>query len=396
MIMADRMRPLSSYFFAKLNNIIAELSQTGKDIIRLDIGSPDLPPPKAVVEKLYQSASQPSNHGYQSHRGTAAFREAWQTTYARQFNVEIEADSEIMPLMGTKEGIFHLTQLLINPGDVVLIPDPHYPTYLAGTLFAGGKPYFAPLLEENDYLPDLSAIPRDVTKRAKMLWVNYPNNPTGASASLEFFTDLVKWAKESRTLLCADAAYSQVYYEGAPPPSILQVPGAKEVAVEFNSLSKAYNMAGWRVGALVGNPEYISGLLRLKSNVDSGLFGPILDAATCALETDQAWVHDRNQIYRQRRDVVVNGFKEMGIKLKSPQAALYVWVPIPEGQSSEPFAMTLLQETGVSVAPGTIFGEEGEGFIRISIVQPAERLSEAMRRIRDWWPSQLHMRSKDE
>jgi LL-diaminopimelate aminotransferase len=385
MKMANRMKPLSSYFFAELNSTIAELSQAGKDIIRLDIGSPDLPPPNAVIETLCQSAAKPTSHGYQSHRGTAAFREAWRTLYARQYNVEIDADSEIMPLLGTKEGIFHLTQMMINPGDVVLIPDPHYPTYLAGTLFAGGKPYFVPLREENNYLPDLSATPGDVAREAKMMWVNYPNNPTGAIASLEFFTELIKWAIETDTLLCADAAYSQVFYEGTPPPSILQVPGAKETAVEFNSLSKAYNMAGWRVGALVGYPENIKGLLTLKSNVDSGLFGPILDAATCALDTDPAWVHERNQTYRQRRDVVVNGFKEMGISLKTPKAALYIWVPIPEGQSSEPFAMRLLQETGVSVAPGTVFGDEGEGFLRISIVQPTERLSEVMRRIRDWW-----------
>jgi len=382
---ADRMKALSSYFFAQLNNTIAELSRGGKDIIRLDIGSPDLPPPNAVTDTLCQSATKPTSHGYQSHRGTATFREAWRTLYARQYNVEIDADSEIMPLLGTKEGIFHLTHMLINPGDVVLIPDPHYPTYLAGTLFAGGKPYFVSLREGNDYLPDLSAIPGNIAKQAKMMWVNYPNNPTGATASLEFFKELVKWAKESGTLLCADAAYSQVYFNGTPPPSILQIPGAKETAVEFNSLSKAYNMAGWRVGALVGHTDYIKGFLTLKSNVDSGLFGPILDAATCALDTDPTWVDDRNQTYRRRRDVVVDGFKEMGISLKTPQAALYIWIPIPEGQSSEAFAMALLQETGVSVAPGTIFGKEGKGFIRISIVQPIERLSKAMQRIRDWW-----------
>jgi LL-diaminopimelate aminotransferase len=387
MIMADRMKPISSYFFAELNRTIAELSQAGKDVIRLDIGSPDLPPPDAVIERLCQSAAKPTNHGYQSHRGTAAFRGAWQTLYARLFNVEIDAEREIMPLIGTKEGIFNFTQMLINPSDLVLIPDPGYPTYLAGTLFAGGKPYFVPLRKENDYLPDLSAIPDDVAKQAKLMWVNYPNNPTGAIASLAFLTDMVNWAKESSTLLCADAAYSQVFYNGAPPPCILQVPGAKEIAVEFHSLSKAYNMAGWRVGALVGHPDYINGLLTLKSNMDSGMFGPILDATTCALETDPVWIHNRNQIYRQRRDVVVDGFKEMGIKLRAPQAALYIWVPIPEEQSSEPFAMALLQETGVSVAPGTVFGEEGEGFVRISIVQPAERLSEAMQRIRDWWQS---------
>jgi LL-diaminopimelate aminotransferase len=385
MILADRMKPISSYFFADLNRTIAELSQAGKDIIRLDIGSPDLPPPGAVIEKLCQSAHKPTNHGYQAHRGTAAFRGAWQRLYARQFNVEVDAEREIMPLIGTKEGIFHFTQMLINHGDVVLVPDPHYPTYLSATLFAGGKPYFVPLREENDYLPDLSAIPDNIARQAKMMWVNYPNNPTGAIASLEFFTDLVKWAKETSTLLCADAAYSQVFYDSMTPPSILQVPGAKETAVEFNSLSKAYNMAGWRVGALVGHPDYIKGLLTLKSNVDSGMFGPILDAATCALETGPAWVSERNQTYCKRCDVVVDGFIEMGIPLQAPRAALYVWVPIPEGQTSEQFVMTLLQETGVSVAPGTIFGNEGEGFIRISIVQPAERLREAMRRIRDWW-----------
>jgi LL-diaminopimelate aminotransferase len=385
MILSKRMEPISSYFFAEVNRKIADLTNAGKDIIRLDIGSPDLPPPKPVIEKLCQSTMISTSHGYQSHKGTQEFREAWQAFYARQFDVDIDPDNEIIPLIGSKEGIFHFSLMMINPGDIVLIPDLHYPTYLSGTLFAEGQPYYFPLRWEDDYLPDLAAIPEDVASQAKMMWVNYPNNPTGATASPDFYRDLNEWAEKYDILLCSDLAYCQVYYNGTPPPSIFQVPRAKEYAIEFNSLSKSYNMAGWRVGALVGKSDLIKKFLALKSNLDSGSVGPIMEAAACALQTDHSWIKERNRIYRQRRDLIVDAYKEIDVPIIIPQAGLYIWVSIPEDQSSEQFVLNLLNETGVSIAPGTVFGKSGEGFCRISFVQSNERIAEAMQRVKGWW-----------
>lgn len=384
-ILSNRMKPISSLFFAKVNQTIDNLSKTGKDIIRLDIGSPDLPPPDAVIDTLCQSAMKSSNHGYQSHKGSQEFREAWQRFYAQQYGVDIDPDNEIVPLIGSKEGIFHFSLMMINPGDIVLIPELHYPTFLSGTLFAEGRPYYYSLRQDNDYLPDIAAIPDNIAKQAKMMWVNYPNNPTGATASSEFFLELNEWAEKFGILLCSDAAYSQVFYDNTPPPSIFQAPQAKEIAVEFNSFSKSYNMAGWRVGALVGKSNLIKKFLNLKSNVDSGFFGPTMEAATRALKTEISWIRDRNKTYQQRRDLIIKGFNEIDVPIKPPQAGLYIWISIPESQSSEQFALNLLHETGVSIAPGTVFGKSGEGFTRISFVQPIERIDEAMQRIKGWW-----------
>ncbi|MCP4142093.1 MAG: aminotransferase class I/II-fold pyridoxal phosphate-dependent enzyme [Chloroflexi bacterium] len=376
---------MKKHFFAQLDEIIATLKTQSVDVIRLDIGSPDLPPHPSVIETLATASARGDSHGYQSHLGPLSYREAWAGMYKRVFNVDLDPAREIVPLLGTKEGIYHLSQAIIKTGDVVLIPNPYYPTYLRGTELAGGEPYFMPLLAENDYLPDLDAIPANVADKAKLIWVNYPNNPLGATAPLSFYEKLIRFAKKHDILICSDIPYSQVYFGEEIPPSIMQVDGAKDVAIEFNSLSKSHNMAGWRIGAAVGNPIILEILLKLKTNADSGHFGPILEAASHAMGLESSWIQERNDIYRQRRDIIVESLRDLGVHVVNPQASLYIWCPIPEGWTSEKFAMAMLQEANVSVAPGTVFGSNGEGFVRISITQPKEIIEEAMQKLRNWW-----------
>ena len=375
---------MKKHFFAQLDEMISALNADGVDVIRLDIGSPDMPPHPEVIEIMQRAVGRSDAHGYQRHVGPLEFRKAWTGMYARVFGVELDPETEIVPLLGTKEGIFHLSQAVIEPGDTALIPNPYYVTYLRGAEFAGGKPYFIPLLAENDYLPELDKIPADVADAAKLIWVNYPNNPLSATAPLSFYEELVYFAKAHNILVCADAAYSQVYYGEEKPPSVLQVEGAMDVAIEFNSLSKSHNMAGWRVGAAVGNPIVLEKLLKLKTHADSGHFGPILEAASHAMGTEASWLHERNAVYRERRDLIVSSLRKMGVNVKSPQASLYIWCPIPEGRKSEEFALAMLEEANVSVAPGTVFGGNGEGYIRISITQPKEMIIEAMKRLEIW------------
>ena len=379
------MSEIKKHFFAQLDETIAVLKTQGIDVIRLDIGSPDLPPHPSVIEALNSAASRADSHGYQSHLGPLSYRKAWAGMYKRVFNVELDPTTEIVPLLGTKEGIYHLSQAIIKTGDVVLIPNPYYPTYLRGTELAGGEAYFMPLLAENDYLPDLDAIPADIADKAKLMWVNYPNNPLGATAPLSFYEKLIRFAKRHDILICSDIPYAQIYYSEDAQPSIMQVDGAKDVAIEFNSLSKSHNMAGWRIGATVGNVSTLEKLLRLKTNADSGHFGPILEAASHAMGLHPSWIQERNDIYRQRRDVIVKSLRKLGVNVKSPQASLYIWSPIPAGWTSEKFALAMLQEANVSVAPGTVFGSEGEGFVRISITQPKEKIEKAMQKMSAWW-----------
>ena len=378
---------LKKHFFAQLDETIAALKTQGVEVIRLDIGSPDLPPHPSVIETLARASARGDSHGYQSHLGPLSYREAWAGMYKRVFNVDLDPATGIVPLLGTKEGIYHLSQAIIKPHNVVLIPNPYYPTYLRGTQLAGGEPYFMPLLAENGYLPDLDAIPVDVPDKAKLLWVNYPNNPLGATAPLSFYEKLVRFAKKHDILICSDIPYSQVYYGDEIPPSIMQVEGAKDVAIEFNSLSKSHNMAGWRIGAAVGNPSTLETLLKLKTNADSGHFGPILEAASHAMGSDPSWIQERNAVYRERRDIIVASLRSLGVDVANPQASLYIWCPIPEGWTSEKFALAMLKEAGVSVAPGTVFGSQGEGFLRISITQPKEKIEEAMKKMSVWWKS---------
>ncbi len=375
---------LTSNFFATINARVTALSAAGIDVIRLDIGSPDLPPAPHIVEALSQSAEKSNSHRYQSHRGTETLREAWAEMYRRVHRVAIRPDG-VLPLLGSKEGVFHLSLALLNPGDVALVPDPGYQTYTQGARFAGAEPVAVPLRPENDYLPDLSSIPIKTRQRAKILWLNYPNNPTAALATTKFFSEVVAFAQQYDILICHDAAYTQVTFDGTYAPSILEIPGADEVAVEFNTLSKSHNMAGWRMGAAVGNPEALAALLKLKTHTDSGHFRPVLDAAVAALLGDQSWLDERNAVYADRRDVVVAALREMGLNPREPQASLYFWSALPEGwDSASDFVLTLLEQTHISLAPGTIFGPRGEGFVRISLVQPVERIREAMERIHSW------------
>jgi len=386
---AQRISKIKPYFFADLEKKIEELSQKGLDIIRLDMGSPDLPPDDFIIETLVRNARRPDTHGYGQSGGTTDLKAAFSQYYHNRFGVELNPREEVLGLIGSKEGIFNLNQVLINPGDLVLLPDPCYPVYRAGALISQAETYAMPLLLENDFLPDLGKIPDDVANEAKLMWLNYPNNPTGAVAPLSFFEDVIDFAQKHHIVVAHDAPYVDVCYDDYVAPSILQVPGSKEVAVEFNSLSKTYNMAGWRVGVAVGNSEIIRLLRLIKSQMDSSHFSPIMLAAETALLDDQSWTQGRNMVYQRRRDIVVKTLKDLGFKVENPKASLYVWAGLPEGWGNcLVICDTLLRETGVSITPGVVYGESGAGFVRISLVTPAERLNEAMLRLEEWMKEQ--------
>ena len=327
---------------------------------------------------------QPSAHGYTPFGGLPYYRAAWAEFYGRRFGVELNPDGELTGLIGSKEGIFKLHLAYVNPGDVVLVPDPGYPTYTAGASFAGAEIVRMPLRAERQFLPDLSAIPADALRRAKLMWLNYPNNPTGAVATLAFLAEAVALARAHGFLLAHDAPYTEIAYDGYSPPSVLQVPGAREVAVEFHSLSKTANMAGWRVGVLAGNPSVVSTMAGLQSQMDSGHFQPVLEAATSALTGDQGWLKDRNAYYRERRDLVVNGVRAAGLHADTPAAAIYVWVKLPVGTRDDDYAHSLLDGAGVTTTPGSVFGPGGQGYLRVSLGTPTARVREAMERWRDW------------
>lgn len=385
MHIAERLGNLPPYVFATIGRRVRDLQKEGVDVIRLDIGSPDLPPPPAVVETLCRSAQDTHKHGYGGFLGTPALREAVAGYYGRRFGVELDPESEILPLIGSKEGIFHLPMAFVDPGDVVLAPDPGYPTYRVSTQLVGGELYLTPLLAENGFLPDLDDIPGDVLARARVLWLNYPNNPTTVVAGADFFRRVVDFAHAHDLLLAHDNPYADTAWDGYTPPSLLQIPGAREVSIEFNSLSKTYHMAGWRVGMAVGNADVIGALARLKTNVDSGIFRAVQDAAITALSTtDEAWLVERNETYRARRLTVTEALARLGLEYVPSSATLYVWVRVPRGIKSARFTSELLEGAGVSLAPGTAFGTHGEGYLRISLVQPVARLEEAMARWERW------------
>jgi len=304
--------------------------------------------------------------------------------YDRLYSVPVDPDRQVLPLLGSKEGIFHLAQAYIQPGDVVLAPDPGYITYIRGAQFAGGDVHCVPLLEENDYLPDLEAIPAEALERAKLMWLNYPSNPTAALAPLAFFEQVVAFARQHSLLVCHDAAYAQVTFTGQPAPSILQVPGASEVAVEFTTLSKSHNMAGWRTAALVGNPDAVRTLFALKTNTDSSHFLPVMDATIAALQGDQSWIQGRNREYRLRRDVILEALEDLGLTARTPLGSMYIWAQTPPGYDSARFAAALLDEAHLSLTPGIVFGEHGEGYVRIAFTSPVDRTIEGMQRLKRW------------
>lgn len=382
MKVAERIGALPPYVFARLGRRILEMQAKGRDIIRLDIGSPDLPPPGFIVDALSHSLRDPSHHGYGGYYGTPKLRWAMARYYEERFGVQLSPDREVAPLIGSKEGIANVAFAFVDPGEVVLVPDPGYPTYSLGTVLAGGVPVRMPLQEANGFLPDLDTIPEDVARAAKIMWLNYPNNPTGAVAPMEFFERAIAFARSNGLLICHDNPYCDVVFDGYTAPSILQVPGAMEVALEFNSLSKTYNMAGWRVGMAVGSAVAVEALARTKTNIDSGIFIPIQDAAVAALTGDQSWLNDRNDIYRERRDLILAVLEELGIHAGRPNASLYIWARVPKGYTSADFATRLLEDAAISVTPGSAFGLHGEGYIRISLGMGTERIGEAMERLR--------------
>jgi LL-diaminopimelate aminotransferase len=379
---ARRLESLPLYVFATLDAKLKTLRDQGVDIIKLDIGSPDGPPPDFVVHQLYQSASDPSRHGYAGYTGTPRLRQAMVDYYRRRFAVALNVANQVLPLLGSKEGIANMAMAWLDPGDLALVPDPGYPTYTASVAMAGAHAHCMPLAAENGWLPDLRAIPEAAARQARLMWLNYPNNPTGAIAPMAFFEEVVEFCQRYDILLCHDAPYADVCFDAYAAPSLLQVPGAMEVAVEFNSLSKSHNMAGWRVGMAVGNATAIAALLQMKSNMDSGIFLAVQDAAVAALAGDQDWIADRNAEYQCRRDaifpVLIN---HLGLECALPAASLYLWPKVPEGYTSAEYADKILAATGVSLTPGSAFGANGEGYLRISLGQTTDRFMEAVGRL---------------
>jgi len=379
--LADRLLKLPPYLFAEIDRLKQEAIRRGIDIINLGIGDPDLPTPAHIVRRVQEAAADPRHHQYPSYEGMLSFRKAAADWYSKRFGVTLDPETEVLSLIGSKEGIGHIPLAFVDPGDIVLVPDPGYPVYQAGTIFAGGAPHVMPLMRERGFLPDLQAIPPEALKRAKILFLNYPNNPTAAVASRTFFTEAVAFARNHKVILCHDAAYSEIAFDGYLPESVLAVEGAKEVAIEYHSLSKTYNMTGWRVGFAVGCPEILAGLGRVKTNLDSGVFQAIQEAGIAALSGSQDFVEEMRDIYRERRDALVDGLTALGFAVDRPRASFYVWIGVPKQYRSAAFASALLSDLGIVMTPGTGFGKHGEGYIRAALTVEVSRIKEAVERI---------------
>jgi LL-diaminopimelate aminotransferase len=374
--------------FLRWNKKVSRLLQSGRDVIRLDIGSPDLPPPRTAIQALTDSARMEGQHGYQPILGPDVLREAWADMYSRNFGVRLDPGGEVIPLQGSKMGVFLLTLAVVRPGDWVVVPDPGYPVYPAAAHYAGADIHRLPLQVCADSKPSLEEIPRDVAQRARLLWLNYPHNPTGATTNLEVVEECVAFAHAHNILLAYDAAYSQVTFDNYEAPSILQIPSASETAVEFNSLSKSHNMAGWRMGVVLGNRSALEAMSHLLPNLTSGAFLPIIEGATRALGIGKSWIERRNEIYQERRDSVAKALIEMDCEVVVPKAGIYVWSTTPGGLDSLEFASALLEDAGVSVTPGIAFGDRGEGHFRISLVASQTRIERAMTSLKRWWQAQ--------
>ena len=376
---ADRIKNLPPYLFAGIDKAKQEARAKGVDVIDLSVGDPDLPTPDHIVQALKQAANDSSNHQYPSYEGKLAFRNAVADWYKKTFDIDLDPKNEVLTLIGSKEGIAHAPLAFINPGDVALVPDPAYPVYATATAFAGGEPAIMPLLRENGFLPDLEAIPADVARRAKIMFLNYPNNPIGATASEKFFRELVDYARDHNIIIMHDNPYSEVYYDGNRSLSLLEIDGAKEVAVEFHSLSKTYNMTGWRIGSVVGNADVVAGIGKVKSNIDSGTFGAVQDAGIVALSSPTEVVDAIRRVYQQRIEILYKALKDIGLELEKPRATLYLWAWV--GGSSIDYAAKLLERTGIVATPGVGFGKYGEGYVRFSITRETKRVEEAARRL---------------
>jgi LL-diaminopimelate aminotransferase len=378
---ADRLLQLPPYLFMEIDRLKAEVQAKGVDIIDLGVGDPDLPTPEHILERLIEATRDPRNHRYPSYSGMNDFRKSVADWYRRRFNVSLDPVTEVVTLIGSKEGIAHFPLAFINPGDWALMSSPGYPVYFSGTLFAGGRSYFLPLRKEHDFLPDLSKIPGEIVRAARILFINYPNNPTAAVADRSFFERVIAFAREHQIIIAHDAAYSEIAYDGYRPLSFLEVPGAKEVGLEFHSLSKTYNMTGWRIGFAVGNHQLIAGLSQVKSNIDSGAPQAIQWAGIEALEGPQSCLEEIRTVYQKRRDLMVQGLRRIGLSVDSPRASFYLWVEVPKGYTSAQTTLHLLQQAGIVTTPGNGFGEPGEGYFRISLTVSQERLEEAVDRL---------------
>lgn len=383
MEVATRIRKLPPYLFAQIEQKIAEEKKKGREILDLGIGDPDLPTPSFIVDKLCEEARKPQNHRYPSYRGLYEFRKAVAEWYLRRFGVKLDPEREVVSLIGSKEGIAHFAWCVVDPGSIVLASDPGYPVYKIGSMLAGGIPLELPLLPENDFLPDFGRFPQEVLEKTRLVFINYPNNPTSQVASLDFFKEVVELARRYNFIIAHDLAYSEIAFDGYRAPSILEVEGAREVAIEFHSLSKTFNMTGWRIGFAVGNEQLIEALGRIKTNVDSGIFNAIQWAGVEALSRTEEVLEWLLPIYRKRRDLVVKTLARVGIEIKPPRATFYVWIPVPSGFDSLGFANFLLDRAGVVVTPGIGFGRHGEGFVRISLTTPDTILEKAMNRVEE-------------
>jgi LL-diaminopimelate aminotransferase len=390
MRLSKRLDKLPPYLFVEINRKIVEKKARGEDIISFAIGDPDMPTPSNIIDELCRAARDPANHRYPETAGLPKLRQAVAGWYHRRFGVSLDPEKEVLPLIGSKDGVAHISFCFIDPGDIALVPDPGYPVYSMSTLLAGGEPYFLPLTEKNDFLPELEIIPRNTVKKAKLFWLNYPNNPTGAVADIDFFQKAVHFAMENNLAICHDAPYTEVTFDGYQPPSLMQLPDARDVGIEFHSLSKTYDMTGWRIGMAVGNAKMIDALFRFKSNLDSGIPQAIQQAAIEALTGSQDGVKERSVIYQRRRDKLVKALNDIGLKARMPKASFYVWAKIPDGYTSVNFTSELLDKANVAVTPGTGYGAAGEGYVRLSLTVPDERLDEGITRLLKWSESRTN------
>ena len=383
MKVSERLEKIPPYLFAEIDRKIAEAKARGVDIISLGIGDPDTPTLPPVVEEMHKAIDNPKNHDYPPYNGTAGFRKAASDWMKKRFGVDVDPDKEVLANIGSKEAIAHVFFAFVDKGDYTLIPDPGYPVYKNATIFAGGTPYSMPLLEENGYLPDLDAIPEDIAKKSKIMFLNYPNNPTGAVATKEFYKKAVDFCKKYDILLCSDMAYSEMTYDGYVAPSVLEVEGAMDVALEFYSHSKSYNMTGWRVGFCCGNADAVKALGTIKNNIDSGTFKAIQDAAVAAFNVDTSYIKNLNKMYQERRDAAEEGFRELGWNIKPSKATFYLWLPVPKGMTSEEFVTVMLEKAHVVVPPGNGYGKYGEGYFRVALTKDVDTIKKAIKRMKD-------------
>ena len=384
MNLSRRLGKLAPYPFVEISRIIAEKRAEGADVVTFGIGDPDIPTPQPIIDRLLTASQDPPNHRYPETDGLPEMRRAIAQWYEQRFGVNLDPDKEVLPLIGAKEGIGHVAFCFLDPGDVALVPDPAYPVYGVGTMFAGAESYIMPLREENGWLPDLSAIPGEVAQAAKVMWLNYPNNPTSAVASAEDLASYVAYCRQHDIALLHDAAYSEVGYDGYRAASLLQLDGAKDVGIEFHSLSKSFNMTGWRMGMAVGNADMIKALFQIKANLDSGVPQAIQEMSIEALTGPQDSIEENRIIYQRRRDRVVSALRSMGLTVEVPQASLYIWARIPDGFSSAEFAARLLEDIDIVVTPGSSYGQYGEGYIRLSLTTPDEQVEKGCQRLESW------------